>query len=633
MTVINTNISALRAQNGSRIAQASLSQAMERLSTGSRINSAKDDAAGLAIAQRMTADVRGLAVAIRNANDGISMAQTAEGAMGEITNMLQRMRELAVQSSSGTLSDEARTALQSEMDQLMAEVDNVSKRTSFNGIKLLDGSARNIKLQTGINAGETLSLSIGGTTINALGLGGYRVEGTITTGRVATSALTTISAGDVLINGKSAFTTAPTADTAQALAAAINTNTAQHGVKATAYNTVTSTVPSATTFAAGALQINGNDVGAAGSVEELVANINRDVAGVTATLNDDGSITLSNDTGANIVVAGTAEETAGFTADTYEGYVALESLNGSNIKVELGTGTAAELEAFGLNESLDGTSLRGAEVGAGAFTTTDDVRINGVNIGASANASATAKAAAINAVSAQTGVKATAYTELKLTTDFSTMPTAAQFTINGVGVDLSTATTMAEVVTAINNAAINGVTASTDEDGNLLLTSDLGVDITVTDSTTFASTGDMAATGKLTLTSDTGADFRIEGAAASLDKLGLAAQGGSSDVVGGSLRISSQAAASHAISVIDKALDKIAASRGALGAVQNRLDASISSLSSTSTNLTAARSRIEDADFAAETTNLAKAQILSQAATAMLAQANQSQQGVLSLLQ
>ena len=134
MTVINTNISALTAQAGQRTSQMGLAMAMERLSTGQRINSAKDDAAGLAISQRMTADVRGLAVAIRNANDGMSMAQTAESAMGEVTNMLQRMRELAVQASTGTVTNDDRKNLQAEVKQLTGEIDSIGARTNFNGI-------------------------------------------------------------------------------------------------------------------------------------------------------------------------------------------------------------------------------------------------------------------------------------------------------------------------------------------------------------------------------------------------------------------------------------------------------------------------------------------------------------------
>lgn len=646
MTVINTNISAMRAQSGSRAAEASLSKAMERLSTGKRINSAKDDAAGLAISQRMTANIRGLSVAIRNANDGISMAQTAEGSLGEITNMLQRMRELAVQGANGTYSAGDRQALQSEMTQLVAEINNTAKTTSFNGIKLLDGSAQNVKLQTGVNAGENISVSIAAMSSKSLGLEGYRVEGQLTTGRVGTIA--GIAADDVLINGKaaSAAALAGAANTAKGLADAINSNSAQHGVSATAYNTVSGTVASKSVFAAGELTINGASIGAAGSLEEMVANINRDASGVTATLNSNGSISLSNDTGNEIVIAGSAPGNAGFTAGTYQGYVSLKSLDGSDIKIAAnsangGAGTVADVKALGLNETADGASFTGGAAGDNKLDATDDVRINGVSVGTSTDASAAAKAAAINAISGETGVTATASTKLTLALNLGNVA-ATGTKINGVEIDFSAATSTADMVTAINAAGINGIAASTDSDGKLVLTSDSGLDIKVEDSTSTVTsiTADdgssvavgTVAHGRITLSSATGAEIRVEGKTASLTKVGLAQQGGSSDLVGGALNVLSTTNAGVALTAIDKALDIVSQNRGDLGAVQNRLDTTINSLTSTQTNLSEARSRIEDADFSAETTSLAKAQVLSQAATAMLAQANQSQQSVLSLL-
>ena len=161
MTVINTNVSALRAQNASRMANNAVGAAMERLSTGKRINAAKDDAAGLAVATRMDAKVRGLNQAIRNANDGISLTQTAEGAMGGISNMLVRMRELAIQSASGTITDADRTAINAEAFELTAQIDNIADRTEFNGRQLLDTAANAIDIQTGVNTGETVTLTLG----------------------------------------------------------------------------------------------------------------------------------------------------------------------------------------------------------------------------------------------------------------------------------------------------------------------------------------------------------------------------------------------------------------------------------------------------------------------------------------
>jgi flagellin len=162
MSVINTNTAALRAQNGSRVANQSLQTAMERLSTGKRINSAKDDAAGLAIASSMTSDIRGMSQATRNANDGISMAQTAEGALNEVTNMLQRIRELAVQSASGTYSDDDRANLQAEVVELGAQIDDIVANTKFNGVTVFGSANVSVAIQTGANSGEQVNLTITG---------------------------------------------------------------------------------------------------------------------------------------------------------------------------------------------------------------------------------------------------------------------------------------------------------------------------------------------------------------------------------------------------------------------------------------------------------------------------------------
>ncbi|TXC68763.1 flagellin FliC [Sphingorhabdus soli] len=175
MTVIGTNVSAMRASTASSRAEMGLSKAIERLSTGQRINSASDDAAGLAIATRMTSEVRGLNMAMRNANDGISLAQTAEGGMNEVTNMLQRMRELAVQSANGTLSDGDRTNLQAEVTQLIGQIGDISSRTDFNGVKLLNGSNASVAIQTGSKAGESVSVSL--TSVAAADLKQFKVDG------------------------------------------------------------------------------------------------------------------------------------------------------------------------------------------------------------------------------------------------------------------------------------------------------------------------------------------------------------------------------------------------------------------------------------------------------------------------
>ncbi len=188
MTVIGTNVGALRTLNASKSAEMSLSKAMERLSTGKRINNASDDAAGLSIASRMTAEVRGLNMAIRNANDGVSMAQTAEGGMNEIGSMLQRMRELAVQSASGTLTDADRTNLQSEVTELVAQIGDVSSRTKFNDVALLDGTNASINIQTGSDSGENVAVTLTDVDAAALGVAALSVA----TSAGATTALDTL---------------------------------------------------------------------------------------------------------------------------------------------------------------------------------------------------------------------------------------------------------------------------------------------------------------------------------------------------------------------------------------------------------------------------------------------------------
>ncbi|GGC40976.1 flagellin [Novosphingobium marinum] len=180
MSVINTNISAMKASNGSISANKMLGTAMERLSSGKRINSAKDDAAGLAIATSMTAQVRGMSQGIRNANDGISLAQTAEGALSEVTNMLQRVRELAVQSSSGTYQDATdRAYMQTEVDELTAQIDQVITNSEFNGVTLFDGSTASVTVQAGANAADTVDLTMADlTSLSASGgaAGSYDVS-------------------------------------------------------------------------------------------------------------------------------------------------------------------------------------------------------------------------------------------------------------------------------------------------------------------------------------------------------------------------------------------------------------------------------------------------------------------------
>lgn len=230
--VINTNISSLNAQRNLNMSQSALAVSLQRLSSGLRINSAKDDAAGLAISQRFTAQINGLNQAARNASDGISLAQTAEGALGEITNNLQRIRELAVQSRNATNSTTDRAALQTEAAQLRDEIQRVAASTAFNGVKLLDGSFTNAAFQVGANVGETI-------TVSALVNAQVAQLGTSSIAQVtgaAATAFTAITAGDLTINGTSVGAIAVdtnAANRAASIAAAVNSVSATTNVYAT----------------------------------------------------------------------------------------------------------------------------------------------------------------------------------------------------------------------------------------------------------------------------------------------------------------------------------------------------------------------------------------------------------------
>jgi flagellin len=199
MTVIGTNIAAMRAQAASNTATNQLQSSMERLSSGKRINSAKDDAAGLAIATKMTAQIRGLSAASRNANDGISLAQTAEGALGQISNIIQRVRELAVQSANGTSTNADRAGLDNESRALLDQVDAIATKTNFNGVALLDGSAASISIQTGTGASDTVSVSLSDARVATLNIKKAAAQGTAGTSEIdlataanASSALATL---------------------------------------------------------------------------------------------------------------------------------------------------------------------------------------------------------------------------------------------------------------------------------------------------------------------------------------------------------------------------------------------------------------------------------------------------------
>ena len=716
MSVINTNINALAAQGSLSNVTKKQQTAMERLSTGLRINSAKDDAAGLSISNRMTSQIRGYAVAIRNSNDGISMTQTAEGALGQIGDMLQRMRELAVQSSNGSNSADNRAAIQAEVLQLKNEINNIATKTSHNDIKLLDGSAGDIVLQTGVNTGDTMTMKFESAQAKDLGIGTplalTSLGGTNDTG---------IARGDLLINGvlvdqslaqNDNLSSSGNIGSAIAKAAAINKVSNLTGVVASVNETkVYGTTMTQTTALSGTISINGVTtaslaVAASAStstVRGMVIDAINAISAQTGVVASDGGddnhgVVLTAADGRNITTAFTtltADVTGVRSADTYVGTYSLTSVDGSDIQLSAQVGkniANADLKAgtYQANTAqfVSGYRAPNAIVSGVAAAPTalggDDLIINGVTVGAAVSSddtatvetttsatkasSAIATAAAINRVKDLTGVTAKANANVLVGTGFatgvstSTVSTKSIF-LNGVTIsaNVTTDTTRADLVNLINlKTGQTGVVASDNGDGLTLVAQDgrtisLGVsDLsasfgvaasigmnTVNGTSAFASavatsTGSMAFIASVTLQSDKA--FKVESGSSGNSDFGTlgfvqGTYGGSSDMLNVEhLDVSTQSGAMVAISAIDSAINQVSMQQSRAGAYQNRLDSVVSNLTESNQNMSASRSRILDTDYAQETTNLAKSQIISQAATAMLAQANQAGQSVLALL-
>ena len=501
MNSIHTNMGALTAQKNMQVQNERLDEAMERLSSGLRINSAADDAAGSAIASKMEAQVRSLDVAIRNSYDAISMTQTAEGALGEMENILQRVRELGVQASNSTLSASDRKMIQSEVDALIKEIDNIAESTHFNNVKLLNGDNADVTFQIGINGVNALNVNLQNSDAISLGLKGATGVTTLTSERVAktnfNAANADIAAADVKINGFNALSTALSSDlsastvnTAKSYADAINLNTGVHGAEANAFNTLTSKAMGTFNMTQ-SFQINDIDVALASSYAELTDNINEAVSGIEAKLNSDNTITLSNTTGADIEI-GANGSTVGFIQGAYAGFVELKNLDGSGVTIEAGsatngytngTGTFADVNSLGFNEFSSSGVLEGNTV-SGTALVANELKINDVFIGESVSGSATHVAAAINEKTEEHGVTADSQNAVTFTFDFEAQPSSnTAFKINGQAVDLTTAVSAANVVSAINSAAIGDLRAEASPTaGTVKVTSASGVDIVVSNS-------------------------------------------------------------------------------------------------------------------------------------------------------
>jgi flagellin len=610
-------------------------------------------------------------VAIRNGHDAISMTQTAEGALGEMENILQRVRELAVQAGNSTLSLQDRKAIQDEITALTAEIDDIAESTNFNGVKLLDGTNANVEFQVGVDASDSLSVDLESSSAADLGLAGSMGANVFTSGRVTrldfSGGVTTVA--DVKLNGQnmlSAVLTDLSASTSAAtsIVAGINLNTSVHGAVANGFNRIvgaemgkdfqmTTTLVITTSTGAETIAIQS-------SMEALVDKINELAADVTATLGKNNSLILENTTGDSIAIGGGGLE-VGFTEATYEGMYTLQNVDGSATVIELGnrengyttgivaTATASNMSAYGLSERLADGSTKGFAASNSALALTDDIRINDVQVGKTTLASAEAKVNAINAISDQTGVTATAETQLILELDFDQDATSVSFALNGNAVNVKADNSVYDVASAINAANIN-LEATAIENGRLKITSHSGGDIilglsavtafvtSIQDANghTQAVGASVTTRGSITLTSEDGGAIKLTDntvANSGLAKLGLEGQSEEEVAGSGGVNVTTVGGATAALKNIDDAINTVSGFRASFGAVENRIDAKINNLTTLKANTQAAQSRIEDADFAAETTNMTKAQILSQAATSMLAQANASKQNLLALLQ
>jgi len=616
--VINTNVSSLNAQRNLNQSGTSLAVSLQRLSTGLRINSAKDDAAGLAISDRFTSQIRGLNQAARNANDGISLAQTAEGALGQDSSSLQRIRELSLQSANSTNSASDRQALNAEVQQLLSEIQRVGQTTQFNGQNILDGSFQSAQFQVGANANQTISFSIVGATTNVLGA--FQATGTAVTSSAFDGNSFTVNGIEV---GVSAATSANgvTADSATAKATAINSKTAQTGVTATAASSVTGAAPNAgQALANGALVINTVSIGAiAADVNAVTQGRNAATAinavsnqtGVTAVADAaTGALTLSTADGRNINV--TSSDNAAATIQNIQNATGLDASDGANATVNevvtltfaaavegSGTGITSGAGA-GLGDTIDLGGQTFQFVQNASFVSAGNVAV----VVASGAADTVSQTALVNAINAETaaGRNSIAATDPAGATVVLTSNLLGIDTINAAGAVAETATNAGAIVPATTTA---GVAAAVDPGGD-------GV------------------TTRGTLTLSSASSFTLGGTDLAFGGLGAASP---TLTQVSTVDISTVAGANAAISVIDGALSQVSSIRADLGAVQNRFDSTIANISTTAENLSAARSRILDADFAAETANLTRAQILQQAGISVLVQANAQPQNVLALLQ
>jgi flagellin len=605
--VVNTNIASLNTQRQLTGANNAINKSLERLSSGLRINRASDDAAGLAIATRLQAQVRGLQQASRNANNAISLVQTAEGALNSVTSILQRLRELAVQAASDDNTDTDRTALNNEATQLRNELTRLAQTVEFNGTTLLDGTFSGKKFQIGANADQTLTFEIADVRATAIGQFASQAANVGDGASSPTAAgAGNLSAGEFSINGTDVLATSDSDDQVSVLQVGGGTITSATVISGGAsYNA--SLLQASLYINDTAISLNaltGSSV--ASLVSEIAALVNAaSITNVSARVIETSNLVLEGTAGTNLAIgfSGVATNTVfsngadfGTQLGIGSGFVgssgttsAITAYNGQSSSLA----KAAAINGISSTTGVTGTVESNAvtftnSVGAGTLSS-GDLFINGVNIGGltiSTNDSNGALAAAINAQSSSTGVKATVSSG-KLTL------TAA----DGRNIAIA-ATTAAQ--TALGNS------------GDVTFSGRVGI-----------------VRGGVTLTSTS--NFTVAGTTDDIGSIAATTYVASGNL--STLAITSRSAANTAITQIDSALDTINTSRSSIGAVQSRLSTAIAFLDNAAENQAASESRIRDADFALETAQFTRGQILVQAATAILAQANAQPQVALQLLQ
>ncbi|MGY3083937.1 flagellin N-terminal helical domain-containing protein [Pseudomonas fragi] len=567
---VNTNVTSQTVQKNLNKAGDSLSTSMTRLSSGLKINSAKDDAAGMQIANRLTSQTKGMTVAIANANNGSSIAQTAEGAMQESTNILQRLRELALQSANGDKSDADRASLQQEFTAKTGELTRIAQTTTYGGRNILDGSFTNQSFQVGADANQTISFGM--TDISATGLKGSYSEAT--TSGTALAGLSATTTGSSLV-------TPAGAKVAGAATAALGGATS-----GTAAGDDVSINGQAITFGT-------NDTGAA-----IASKISALGVGVTATfdaatnklnLSSDNAITIAGADVGNLGLTAATTPVTPASTPTAASPMAADgaiTVNGKDVAWKAGDLMSAVLSDI---KDQAGTGAT-ADIKDGRITLTSgdgkDIKLSNTDGGSLA----------------QLGLSA-GTSQAKLTKDTS-------IELNGVEVKFKKGDTTDTIVSSINSAS-TGVTASKNADGTLKLFSNK--DITVKDGaagTGLDALGLKPAAGKTDTTTATTVETTVS-----------------------DLSILSAADSQRTVQALADAIQQIDTQRSALGAVQNRFTSTVANLQSISENSTAALGRVQDTDFASEAAELTKQQTLQQASTAILSQANQLPSAVMKLLQ